>query len=426
MNILVIGSGGREHALCWKISQSPKTDRLFCIPGNGGTSTCAVNCACDPLDKDAMKGFCVKNNIDLVLVGPEAPLSRGITDVLEAEGIKVCGPSYAASRMESSKIFAKELMGRYNVPTAAFRVFDDVDKAHEYIDSVDTPVVVKADGLAAGKGVIIAGNSREAKKAATAMLEDKAFGAAGNNIIIEECLKGEEVSVIVMTDGKNIVPLASSQDHKRIGDGDTGLNTGGMGAYSPAPVMDEQLMGQVVDTVLRPVIKGMEDENMLYKGILYAGLMITGSGPKVLEFNVRFGDPEAEAILPRLKSDLVDLLYATASGDLSDTVLEWDKRDCVSVVISSGGYPGKYEKGKVITGIGEAVNEGAIVFHAGTEEKDGRLLTSGGRVLNVVGMGEGIKQARDNAYKAVEKIRFDGMYYRKDIAYRALERISAK
>jgi phosphoribosylamine---glycine ligase len=423
MNILVIGSGGREHTLCWKIRQSPKTDELYCMPGNGGTEGCAVNCDVDILDNSAVKDFCKEKKIDLVVVGPEVPLSRGITDVLEAEGINVCGPSYAASRLESSKIFAKELMGRYNVPTAGFRIFKSSEKAEAYIRGIGAPVVIKADGLAAGKGVIIAQTIPEAIKAAKEILEDKVFGSAGNSIIVEECLEGEEASVLVMSDGKNIIPLASSQDHKRIYDGDKGPNTGGMGAYSPAPVVDEKLFDEISKTVIRPIVDGLAEEGTPYKGVLYAGIMITDSGIKVLEFNVRFGDPETQAILPRLKTDLVDLLMATARGDLEGMQLKWDDRDCIAVVLAAGGYPGEYKKGQKITGIDDAQKEGAIVFHAGTKVQDGEFVTSGGRVLSVVGMGNDIKEAIKNTYAGVAKIHFEGMIYRRDIAHRAVQRL---
>ncbi len=423
MNILVIGSGGREHALCWKIKQSPKTADLYCMPGNGGTAECAINCDVDILDNNAVRDFCKEKKIDLVVVGPEVPLSRGITDVLESEGINVCGPSYAASRLESSKIFAKELMGRYSVPTAGFRTFKKAERAEAYIREVGSPVVVKADGLAAGKGVIVAETVPEAVRAVKEILEDKVFGSAGNKIIVEECLRGEEASVLVMSDGKNIIPLVSSQDHKRIHDDDTGPNTGGMGAYSPAPVVDEKLFEEINNTIIRPIIDGLAEEGTPYKGVLYAGVMITELGLKVLEFNVRFGDPETQAILPRLKTDLVDLLMATAKGDLSGIQLEWDDRDCIAVVLASEGYPGKYEKGRRITGIKDAQKEGAIVFHAGTKVQDGSLLTSGGRVLSVVGMGDGIRKAIENTYTGVEKIHFEGMTYRKDIGHRAVKRL---
>ena len=356
-------------------------------------------------------------------MGPEAPLAQGLADILEKEGISVFGPSRAAAQLESSKIFAKELMGRCGVPTAAFRIFEKIDEAEDYIRSVGAPVVVKADGLAAGKGVIVAATEDEAIEAARSMLIDKAFGSAGSKIIVEECLEGEEASILVITDGQNILPLASSQDHKRALDGDKGPNTGGMGAYSPAPVVDEDLFAKIIEQVVRPTIDGLRNEGLPYKGVLYVGVMMTSSGPKVLEYNVRFGDPETQAILPRLKTDLVGPLVAAANGALPEKELEWDERECVCVVFASGGYPGSYEKGKKITGLDEAQQEGAIVFHAGTHAEDSEFFTAGGRVLNVVGMGKDIKAAVANTYKAAEKIHFDGAHYRKDIGYRAISRV---
>ncbi|MGB3082987.1 MAG: phosphoribosylamine--glycine ligase [Candidatus Omnitrophota bacterium] len=423
MNILVIGSGGREHALCWKIKQSPETGELYCATGNGGTGEIATNVDLDGSDHESVKNFCKEKNIGLVVVGPEAPLAQGITDALEGAGISVFGASHAASQLESSKIFAKELMGRCNVPTAAFRIFDNIEEAEEYIRSVGAPVVVKADGLAAGKGVIVSSTEEEAVEAARSMLVDKKFGPAGSKIIVEECLEGEEASILVITDGRNIIPLASSQDHKRVFEGDKGPNTGGMGAYSPAPVVDEDLFAKVIETIVRPTIDGLRNEGIPYKGVLYVGVMITDSGPKVLEYNVRFGDPETQAILPRMKTDLVELLLASANGTLSGKSLQWDQRECVCVVLASGGYTGSYEKGKEITGLEEAKQEGALVFHAGTRFENGSFFTSGGRVLNVAGMGRDIKQAAANTYKAVEKISFEGMHYRKDIGHRAIARI---
>lgn len=382
----------------------------------------AINVDIDILDNELVKKFCDEKKIDLVIIGPETPLARGITDVLEKAGIKVCGPTYAASRMESSKIFAKQLMGRYDIPTARFRIFDDAKKAEDYIKASSMPIVIKADGLAGGKGVFVCNDRDEATGAVNAMLREKVFGAAGNKIIIEECLEGEELSAIVLTDGGNILPLESSQDHKRIYDGDKGPNTGGMGAYSPAPAAKGSIFKEINETILKPTIDGLASEGINYKGILYAGLMITKDGPKVLEYNVRLGDPETQAILPRMKTDFVELIMASLDGTLDKQKIEWDRRDCVCVVLASKGYPGKYEKDKEIDGLEEAAKEGAMVFHAGTKYENGKILTSGGRVLNVVSMGGGIKEAIANTYRAVEKISFDGMYYRHDIAHRALNR----
>ncbi|MBD3379013.1 MAG: phosphoribosylamine--glycine ligase [Candidatus Omnitrophica bacterium] len=425
MNILVIGSGGREHAMCWKLKQSPMVNALYCAPGNGGTAAEAINVELDTGDHEAVVRFCAEKEITLVAVGPELPLSRGIADDLEKAGVKVFGPSYAAARLESSKIFAKELMGSNGIPTAAFRIFEDFEKAEEYIRAQGAPIVVKAFGLAAGKGVVVADDVEEAVRAAREMLVDEKFGSAGQKIIVEEFLTGEEASILVVTDGENILPLVSSQDHKRAGEGDTGPNTGGMGAYSPAPVVDEKLFGDVIENIVKPTIKAMREEEKPYKGVLYVGIMITDEGPKVLEYNVRFGDPETQVILTRLKSDLAELMKAAAEGDISGVKAEWDDDEYVCVVLASGGYPGSYEKGKEISGIREAEKEGALVFHAGTALRDGRLVSSGGRVLNVVGKGRGIKEAVENTYRAAGKIHFDGMYYRKDIAHRAVARTAA-
>lgn len=422
MNILVIGSGGREHALCWKLKQSPEVRDIYCACGNAGTSLNAVNVDLSISEHSKIIDFCREKNIDLVVVGPEAPLSVGIADNLENAGVNVFGPSYAAARMESSKIFAKELMGRYAIPTASFRIFDDYDKAKEYIVSAGAPIVVKAYGLAAGKGVVIAESVKEAIRAAEEMLVKKKFSAAGQKIIVEEYLTGEEVSILVLTDGTNIIPLATSQDHKRALDNDKGSNTGGMGAYSPAPVVNNSLFSEIMETIIRPTIEGLKNEKILYKGVLYTGLMLTSSGPKVLEYNVRFGDPETQVILPRMKSDLAEFLMAAAKGNLSGMRIEWDNCQCVCVVLTAAGYPGEYEKGKCISGLEEAAQEGALIFHAGTRFENGKIVTSGGRVLNIVAKGHDIKEAIENTYRAVNKVHFDGMYFRKDIGNRAVKR----
>jgi len=422
MNILVIGSGGREHAICWKLKKSRKVEKLYSASGKESTIPEAENVELDSCDHQNVIDFCKNKKIDLVVVGPEAPLAVGISDDLENAGINVFGPSYAASRMESSKIFAKELMAKYNIPTARFRIFDDFGKAEEYIKDVRLPVVVKAYGLAAGKGVIIAETTEEARHAAEEMLVKKVFGAEGEKIIIEEYLTGEEASILVLTDGDNIIPLASSQDHKRVSDGDKGPNTGGMGAYSPAHVIDEKLFARIMDTIVVPTVRGLKEEKILYKGVLYVGIMVTEDGPKVLEYNVRFGDPETQVILPRIKSDLAEILMATATGNLAGKKLEWDEKEYVCVVLASGGYPGKYEKGKEITGLMDAEKEGVLVFHAGTKLRSGKIVTSGGRVLNVVANGKNIKEAINNVYRAVKKISFEGMHYRRDIAARGVGR----
>ena len=425
MNILVIGSGGREHAICWKLRQSKSVRDIFCAPGNPGTAEAAVNAAVDSEQHEAVISFCRRNAVDLAVIGPEAPLAKGLTDALQSAGVKVFGPRYEAARLESSKIFAKEMMGGYDVPTASFRIFEDYKKAETYIKSTAAPLVVKAYGLAAGKGVIIAEKTDDALIAAKDMLVDKKFGSAGQRIIVEEFLTGEEASILVVTDGVNVIPLASSQDHKRVSDGDKGPNTGGMGAYSPAPVVDDRLFGEIMDTIIYPTVRGMRDQGFIYRGVLYAGVMITANGPKVLEYNVRFGDPETQAILPRLKSDISELFMAAAEGDISGIKLEWDERHAGCVVLASGGYPDAYAKGKRITGIDEARSAGALVFHAGTALANGDPVTAGGRVLNVVGLGYGIKEAMDNAYKGAAKINFEGMHYRRDIGYRAIARVGA-
>jgi len=420
MNILVIGSGGREHAICWKLKQSKEAEDIYCAPGNGGTETDVINVNLSVSDHREVAAFCAEKDIRLVIVGPEAPLAAGITDFLEGARVNVFGTSRAASQLEANKTFAKNLMKKNKIPTADFEVFNDFKKARDYIKAQGAPIVVKAFGLAAGKGVIVAETEEEAIKAAEDILVKKIFGSAGDEIIIEECLSGEEASILVVTDGSNVVPLATSQDHKRLNDGDKGPNTGGMGAYSPAPVIDKALFGKIDKTIIRPTLEGLRKEGVVYKGILYAGIMVTDSGPKVLEYNVRSGDPETQVILPRMKSDLAELAISAAEGDISGSEIEWDKRDCVCVVMTSKGYPGSSETGMRITGCKAAEKEGALVFHAGTHLENGELVTSGGRVLNVVGMGKGIKEAVKNTYKAAGKIKFEGMHYRKDIGYRAI------
>jgi len=422
MNVAVIGSGGREHALCWKIRQSSKVQELFCIPGNGGTKGIAHNVSLDITKNQEIKDFCKAHNIGLVVVGPEAALAGGITDVLEKENIRVFGPSLSAARLESSKIFAKEIMAKYKIPTAESRVFDNLEDAEEYVKTTTLPVVIKADGLASGKGVIICAAIEDALHTIREILKEGIFGTAGNRILVEEFLEGEEVSIMAMTDGTTMIPLSSSPDHKRVGDGDKGPNTGGMGAYSPATIVDGKLFDEIKRTVLQPTINAMRSEGVLFKGVLYAGLMITKNGPKVLEFNARFGDPELQVLLTRVKSDIVDVFEQIAAGKLKSDTIEWEQTTSVCVVLASGGYPGKFEKGKEITGIKDAEKEGAIVFHSGTTEKEGKYFTSGGRVLNIVGRGPDITKAVQNAYNGVNKIKFDDMHFRRDIGARELNR----
>ncbi len=430
MRVLVIGSGGREHALVWKIAQSKLVDKIFCAPGNAGISKIAECIDIKAEDIQGLLDFARRDKIDLTVVGPEVPLSLGIVDEFLRYNLKIFGPNKSAARLEGSKIFSKELMAKYGVPTADFKIFDDLSEAKIYINKIGAPCVIKADGLAAGKGVVVANTAEEAIAAAEAMLKDKIFGEAGRRIIVEECLQGEEASILILTDSKNVVPLASAQDHKRVFDNDQGPNTGGMGAYSPAPIVTKELFKEILEKIIYRTIDGLVKEGIEYRGILYAGIMITKSGPKTLEFNVRFGDPETEAILPRLKSDLVEVMLAVAEGKLSRIgALEWDPRACVCVVCASGGYPGNYEKDKVISGLEDAEKMKDIaIYHAGTkariindpgQRQEIEYLTNGGRVLGVTGLGKTIKDAIANTYQAVGKINFEGMHYRRDIGYRA-------
>jgi phosphoribosylamine--glycine ligase len=425
MKILVIGSGGREHALVWKLAQSKLVDKIFCAPGNGGI---AQQSECIPINAEdipSLTEFARKEKIDFTVVGPEIPLSLGIVDEFNRYKLPVFGPNKKAAQLEASKVFAKEIMRKYKVPTAAFEIFDNPDAAKKYIEKIGAPCVVKADGLAAGKGVVVAKTVEEAKEAVRQMMQEKIFGESGNKVIVEECLKGQEASILVFTDSREAIPLASSQDHKRIFDNDQGPNTGGMGAYSPAPVVTKELLNEVAEKIIYRTIEGLAKEGIEYRGVLYAGIMITKDGPKTLEFNVRFGDPETQAILPRLNSDLLEVMLAVSNQSLSKVVkaggLNWDNRACACVVCASGGYPGDYEKGKVITGLQEAAKiKDTVVFHAGTTKSENKIITSGGRVLGVTGLGNTIKDAIELTYKAVEKINFEGMHYRRDIGARAL------
>ena len=421
MKVLVVGGGGREHTLVWKLKQSSHVDKIYCAPGNGGI---AGDAECVPLAAEDLHGladFAQEQRINLTVVGPEAPLAAGIVDLFKSRGLKVFGPDAKAARLEGSKVFAKEKMTRYGVPTAAYRVFYDAAAALEFVRELNRPCVVKADGLAAGKGVIIAKNREEAEQAVRLIMEERAFGDAGKAVVVEQLLKGEEVSVLAFTDGKTIKTLAASQDHKRVFDGDEGPNTGGMGAYSPAPVYTSELHEKTVKDILEPVIYGLADDGIKYKGVIYAGLMVTSEGPYVLEFNCRFGDPETQVVVPRLKSDLLEVMNAVIEERLDEVELEWDPRAAVCVVAASGGYPGAYEKGKVITGLDELPSD-ILVFHAGTALSDGKLVTSGGRVLGITGFGATIEEAVKRVYSGVEKIYFEGIHYRRDIAHRALKK----
>ena len=419
MNILVIGSGGREHALYWKLSESPQTEQIYAIPGNPGMGASAA-IALD--DHAAILRFVKEHEIGLVVVGPEVPLMNGLVDELEAAGIRAFGPRANAAEIEGSKSFAKDLMKKYGIPTARYEVFTAAEPARAYIRQEGAPIVVKADGLAAGKGVIVAMTEQEALDAVDAIMEDHSFGDAGARVVIEEFMEGEEASLLVFTDGTTIRPMISAQDHKRAYDGDRGPNTGGMGTYAPAPVMTPEMTERAVEEILKPTIAAMAKEGRVYRGCLYLGLMVTADGPKVVEFNARFGDPETQVVLPLLDSNLVAIMCACADGTLADVPIRWKDDAAVCVVLASGGYPGHYEKGQEIHGLADAEAMGALVFHAGTAMKDGKLVTNGGRVLGVVGRGADISSAVDAAYAAATKISFKDAYYRKDIAHRALER----
>lgn len=423
MKVLVIGGGGREHTIVWKLAQSRHVDKIYCSPGNAGISEIAECIDIGTNDFSALINFVKYEWIDLTIVGPEEPLSRGIVDAFEKEGARILGPNKKAVQLESSKVFAKDFMKRYGIPSSEYKVFTSHVHAENHVRMKGTPIVIKADGLAAGKGVFVANSMDEAIDALKIIMKDRAFGDAGNRVVVEECLTGEEASFMAFCDGKTIKPMAGSQDHKRIFDGDRGLNTGGMGAYSPAPVITGDLEALIMERVMWPTLKGLRAEGIEYKGILYAGLMINNNAPYVLEFNCRLGDPETQPVLSRMDADIVDVAFAILDEKLSDTEIQWKRESSVCVVLASGGYPGKYEKGKVIKGLDKVKSEKDVfVFHAGTSYNNGDIVTSGGRVLGVTAIGAGIKEARDKAYNAIEKIQFDGMHYRKDIAERALKR----
>ena len=424
MKILVIGSGGREHALVWKIAQSPLVEKIYCAPGNPGTGLLAENVDIAVDDLTGLFGFARKTGIDLTVVGPELPLSLGIVDLFEEYGLTIFGARRNAALIESSKAFSKDLMKKYDVPTAAYEVFTEVESACAFIRKVGAPIVIKADGLAAGKGVIIAASEEEAVAAVTDMLSGNAFGSAGSRVVIEEFLTGEEASFLAFTDGKNIIPLASAQDHKAIFDGDKGPNTGGMGAYSPAPVVTPAIHEKAMAEVMRRTVDGMAAEGRPYRGVLYAGLMVEGGRVKTLEFNARFGDPECQPLLMRMKSDIVPILLAVAQGDLSGVTIEWHDKAAVCVVMAAEGYPAEYRKGDVISGLTEAERlEDLVVFHAGTALTDGNVTTNGGRVLGVTARGNSVQEAIDRAYQGVAVITWQGVQYRRDIGKKALERL---
>lgn len=424
MKILIIGSGGREHALAWKIKQSPLVEKIYCAPGNGGIADLAECVDIKADDIPALLDFAKSNAVKLTIVGPEGPLVEGIVDEFEKNNLMIFGPSKTAALLEGSKVFAKEFMHRCNIPTAPFKTFEQYEPAKAFLAKAQYPLVIKADGLAAGKGVIVCDKEDEAYAALDQIMKDKVFKDAGAKVVIEECLFGEEVSILAISDGHNYIVLDSAQDHKRIFDDDLGPNTGGMGAYSPAPIVNEDLLNKIQARVIDPVIRGMLREGNPFKGVLYAGLMITAQGPMVLEFNTRFGDPEAQAVLPRMKNDLMEVLLATCEGRLNQIRMHWDKRNCVCIVMSSSGYPGKYETGKEISGLKDAAElKNTIVFHAGTTKEGDKYLTAGGRVLGVTGLGADIEKAIDTAYEAADKIKFEKCFFRRDIGMKAVRHI---
>ena len=421
MKILVVGSGGREHALAWKLRQSPHAQRIFCAPGNAGTAEIGENVAISASDLDALVRFAKENRVDLTVVGPDDPLAAGIVDLFAAEELRVFGPTKSAARVEASKIFAKELMRAQKIPTAEASTFSDSNEALRYCERVKFPVVIKADGLALGKGVIIAGDAPTARLAIDEMMNQRRFGEAGRHIVIEELLRGTECSVHALVDGNNYLLLQSARDHKRAFDGDQGPNTGGMGAFSPANNWNSRLQSQFETEIMRPFLHSLLQERIRFRGLLYPGLMMTSEGPRVLEFNCRFGDPETQALLPRMKSDLLPLLEATIDGKIDTCAIEWDPRVAVTVVLASGGYPGKYETGKPISGLAEAAKvEGVQIFHAGTKRESGEIRTAGGRVLAVTALGSTIEDARERVYHAVSRIYFENCHYRRDIALNAV------
>jgi phosphoribosylamine--glycine ligase len=423
MRVLIVGSGGREHTLAWKIAQSPRVGRIFCAPGNAGMAQLGECADIKPADIPALLGFAKDKGIDLAVIGPESPLIAGLADEFRAAGIPTFGPSKAAAEIEGSKVFSKSFMAKYGIPTASFQVFDDPKKAYGYLSGLSdfSGVAVKADGEAAGKGALICPTKEQALSAVKLIMEDMAFGKSGDRVVIEELMEGQEATLMVVTDGTSAIPLMPSQDYKRAYDNDEGLNTGGMGCYSPVPIVPPELYDQILDTLIMPAIRAMKKEGRTYTGLLYTGIMLTKDGPKVIEYNCRFGDPETQVALPLMETDLVEVIQASLSGKLDSLEVKCYNECAVCVVIASGGYPGSYETGKPIHGLKEAdALEGVTVFHAGTRIQDGRVVTSGGRVLGVTGVGETFAQARDRAYAGVSKISFEGMHYRRDIGERVI------
>ncbi len=425
MKVLLVGSGGREHALAWKIRQSPFLSKLYAAPGNAGMAEIAECVSIPAEDIEALARFAREKEIDLTVVGPEIPLAQGIVDRFQSEGLQIFGPTRAAAQLESSKIFAKERMVGAGVPTADYKLFSDAAEAKRYLVESEPPFVIKADGLAAGKGVVVADTCEDAVQAVTQFMEEKKLGEAGRRVLIEEKLEGEELSLLILTDGENLIPLSSAQDHKRLLDMDRGPNTGGMGAYSPCPFLSKENFNKVIDKTVRPILQEMLRQKMVYRGVLYAGLILTKNGPFVLEYNARFGDPETQAVLPRLKSDLLPLLLEIAQGRFPSGSLDWDERSSLNVVMAAAGYPGTSEKGASIAGLeGLRDRPDQFVFHAGTaRNEEGKVVTSGGRVLSVTALGETLKAAQERAYEAVYQIRFEGAQFRKDIGRKALESV---
>lgn len=423
MKVLVIGGGGREHALVWQLSRSRHVDKIYCCPGNAGMAEMAECVDINPGDFQSLVNLVKYEWIDMTIVGPEAPLSKGIVDAFEREGRRIVGPTRAAAQLESSKVFAKDFMKRYNIPSADYRAFSSYTQAEDYIRLKGAPIVIKADGLAAGKGVIVAESVDEAIEGVRMIMKERVFGDAGDRVLVEECLKGEEASYMAFTDGHTILPMVSSQDHKRVFDGDKGPNTGGMGAYSPAPVVTPELEQVILKRIMAPTVSGLKREGIHYRGILYAGLMIDRGEPRVLEFNCRFGDPETQPVVMRMDSDLMDVAFGITDGKLHDVALRWREDAAVCVVLSAGGYPGVYEKGKPIRGL-EAFRDtdDVRVFHAGTSFNGDEIVTSGGRVLGVTALGSSLREAKGRAYDAIGKIHFEGMHFRTDIADKALRR----
>lgn len=429
MKVLVIGSGGREHALVWKLAQSPRVEKIYCAPGSDGIGRMAELVPLQVEDIEGLAHWAAKERIDLTVVGPEVPLTLGIVDRFEAAGLRIFGPSKAAAQMEGSKAFAKDLMQRYGIPTAEYRVFKDAEEAKTYIREQGAPLVVKADGLAAGKGVVVAQSTEEALAAVEQMMEAREFGEAGGRIVVEEFLTGPELSLLALTDGVTVLPMAPAHDHKAVFDGDQGPNTGGMGAFSPSTLADDELISRINAEVLEPVVAALAQEGIKYRGVLYAGLMLTPGGPKVLEFNARFGDPETQVILPRLENDLVEVMEAVIDGRLSEHKLTWTEEKALCVILASEGYPGSYPKGREISGLDhtgqiEGSSSEAIVFHSGTRFSEGQWYTNGGRVLAVTALGKDFAEAQRLAYVAASRIKFAGQHYRKDIGDKAFKRLS--